>query len=167
MVIQVSGTCQLWSWITSKETLSNGRNWLVFLLLLLFMTDTRLRGNKTQENPTYRPSKFSNLWNGILYKTMWCCSEHSGEQIWKAESPRGKLNEVSQPLSFDHFLSYFLNFIKCWKSTAKLLICNQTRRSMWQQVIHLKFSKGKSVSFSTIKMRTGLNWSCFESGYLE
>ena len=35
---------------------------------------------------------------------MWCCSEHSGEQIWKAESPQSKLNEVSQPLSFDHLL---------------------------------------------------------------
>ena len=61
------------------------------------MTNTRLREDEPSQDPPDRQGKVRDIWSGLLWATLWCCLEHSGEEVWKASCDhRCTVGESSQ-----------------------------------------------------------------------
>ena len=44
----------------------------------------RLREDEPPEDSNDKQGKVSNLWIELFWRVLWCCLEHSGEEVWKA-----------------------------------------------------------------------------------
>ena len=73
------------------------------------MTSTRLREDEQSEDSSDRQGKVNKLWNGLIWTVLWCCMEHSGEDVWNASCDHWCTmvsGETSQLNRSDQFLFY-------------------------------------------------------------